>query len=51
MRLKRRQRAQEKAQQVPVKILVPMILFIFPVFMIVILGPAILGAMQGPGLG
>lgn len=51
MRLKRRQRAQEKAQQVPVKILVPMILFIFPVFMIVILGPAIINAAQGPGLG
>lgn len=51
MRIKRRQRAQEKAQQVPVKILIPLILFIFPVFMIVVLGPAILGAMQGPGLG
>lgn len=51
MRLKRRQLAQEKAQQVPVKILVPMILFIFPVFMIVILGPAIINAAQGPGLG
>lgn len=46
MRLKRRQRAQEKAQQVPVKILIPMILFIFPVFMLVILGPAVLGAMN-----
>lgn len=49
MRIKRRQRAQEKAQQVPVKILVPLILFIFPVFMIVILGPAAISAM-GTGL-
>ena len=46
MRVKRRQRAQEKAQQVPVKILLPMILFIFPVFMLVILGPAALSAMN-----
>ena len=46
MRIKRRQRAQEKAQQVPVKILIPMILFIFPVFMLVILGPAVLNAME-----
>ena len=51
MRIKRRQRAQEKAQQVPVKILIPLILFIFPVFMIVILGPAVISAMEGPGLG
>jgi tight adherence protein C len=45
MRLKRRQRAQEKAQQVPVKILIPLILFIFPVFMIVVLGPVVLLSM------
>lgn len=51
MRMKRRQRAQEKAQQVPVKILVPLILFIFPVFMIVILGPAVITSMSTGGLG
>lgn len=50
MRIKRRQRAQEKAQQVPVKILIPLILFIFPVFMIVILGPAVLTSIASGGL-
>ena len=45
MRIKRRQRAQEKAQQVPVKILIPLILFIFPVFMIVVLGPALINTI------
>ncbi len=49
MRVRRRQLAQEKAQQVPVKILMPMLLFIFPTFLIVVLGPAALSAMQQGG--
>ena len=40
MRVKRRQRAEEAAMKLPVKILFPMILFIFPVIFIVLLGPA-----------
>ena len=40
MRTKRRQRAEEKAQQVPGTIMIPLVLFILPCLFIVILGPA-----------
>ncbi len=40
LRVKRRQVAEEKAQKVPVTIMVPLVLFIFPVIFIVIMGPA-----------
>jgi tight adherence protein C len=42
MRIKRRQRAEEKAQQAPIKMLLPMTFLIFPTILIVILGPAAL---------
>lgn len=42
MRIKRRQRAEEKAQQAPIKMLLPMTFLIFPTILIVILGPALL---------
>ena len=41
LRTKRRQRAEQLAQQAPLKMLFPMILFIFPSVFVVILGPSI----------
>jgi tight adherence protein C len=40
MRMKRKQRAEEKARQAPVKIMIPLVFFIFPTILIVLLGPA-----------
>lgn len=42
MRRKRRQRAEEQAAQASLKMLFPMILFIFPTIFIVLMGPAVL---------
>jgi tight adherence protein C len=42
MRVKRRQRAQEKAQQAPIKMMIPMVFLIFPSIWIVLLGPSII---------
>lgn len=46
MRLRRRQRAEQQAHKAPVKITVPLVLFIFPTILVVILGPAAIQISQ-----
>ncbi|GAB3261316.1 type II secretion system F family protein [Nocardioides dilutus] len=46
MRIKRRQRAEEEAQKVPVKIMIPLVLFIMPCLLIVVGGPAAVQMMD-----
>jgi tight adherence protein C len=46
LRLKRRQQSEEKAAKVKIKILFPLVLFIFPCIFIVLLAPAMLNMGQ-----
>lgn len=54
LRVKRRQAAEERAQKTTVKLMAPLILFIFPAILVVLAGPAALRMMEAlkdtPGL-
>ncbi|MDD4496241.1 MAG: type II secretion system F family protein [Eubacteriales bacterium] len=46
MRMNRRQRASEKAMKAPVKMILPMVFFIFPTIFAVLLGPVVINIMD-----
>jgi tight adherence protein C len=46
MRVRRRQRAEEQAQKIPVKIIFPVLFCIFPVFFVIVIGPGALRIAQ-----
>jgi tight adherence protein C len=46
LRVTRRQIAEEKAMKAPIKMMIPMVLFIFPVLFIILLGPSVIEMME-----
>jgi len=46
VRENRRMKAEEAAQKAPIKILIPLVVFIFPTLLVVLLGPAILSLID-----
>jgi tight adherence protein C len=46
IRLNRKQRIQEKAMRAPIKMLIPMVVFIFPTIFIVLLGPVVINLLD-----
>jgi len=51
MRMKRRQAAEERAQKTAVKLMLPLIFFIFPAMFVVLAGPAALSLIETMGSG
>jgi tight adherence protein C len=49
LRIKRRQAAEERAQKTTVKLMAPLILFIFPAILVVLAGPAALKMIEALG--
>ena len=48
-RREHKQKVEEKAAKLPVKMLIPLVFFIFPVIFIILLGPAVPRVMQAMG--
>ena len=49
LRRKRRHSAEKKAATAPLKMIVPMAIFIFPALFVVVLGPAVIQIVNGFG--
>jgi tight adherence protein C len=50
MRLIKRQKVEEKAMKAPVKMILPLVFFVFPVMFIILLGPAVVQIVGMKGI-